>query len=432
MLLSEPRTPLCKGLLGGSGWGVLALGMLASGVAGCANPGPPRPPSLQLPALVRDLRVQRVGDRVEASWTTPNLTTDKTRITGPVTAVLCREPGPGVAGVASQNAASVVSTTSGAHLSPCLEAARAAGVPGAIVLVVPLSPDLAAGSARLLGYRVELLNAHGRSAGRSNVAWTLAGKSPLAVGQIEVTGRPEGALITWKPAGPAGASGRMELLRRILVAAPAPAGQISAFHRSGQPRAQPVSPLRVPSTTHSQTAGGPEEVRLAGAVGLAGTGGLLDRTVESGATYSYVAQRVRAVTIAGHALFMAGEASAPVTLLYRDVFPPTPPAGLQAVPAGGFLADAGPPGASGTGPAASIDLSWEPAPEADVAGYNVYRSEVNAASRFIRLNSAPVTVPAYRDATVVAGKQYRYRVTAVDTHNNESGPGAEVEEQVQR
>ena len=42
-----------------------ALSVLtAAALAGCANPGPPRPPSLQLPEMVGDLSAERIGNRV--------------------------------------------------------------------------------------------------------------------------------------------------------------------------------------------------------------------------------------------------------------------------------------------------------------------------------------------------------------------------------
>lgn len=62
-----------------------------------------------------------------------------------------------------------------------------------------------------------------------------------------------------------------------------------------------------------------------------------------------------------------------------------------------------------------VDVEWDPSPSPDVAGYNVYR----------KLESDPVwpTVPLngdrlvlntrYRDGTVVTGRRYLYRVTAV-------------------
>jgi fibronectin type 3 domain-containing protein len=104
----------------------------------------------------------------------------------------------------------------------------------------------------------------------------------------------------------------------------------------------------------------------------------------------------------------------------RDTFPPHAPSGLEAVPGGVTAADR------------SIDLSWTPDTDADLAGYFVYRQEVDekgvVASTATRLNLTPVAGPAYRDQTAMAGHRYAYRVTAVDTAGNESAPSAEVQE----
>src|SRR5271168_544844 len=58
--------------------------------AGCASPGPPHPPSLDLPEVVKDLTAERVGDVVRLHWTTPSMTTDKLQIKGAMTAEICR------------------------------------------------------------------------------------------------------------------------------------------------------------------------------------------------------------------------------------------------------------------------------------------------------------------------------------------------------
>jgi fibronectin type 3 domain-containing protein len=104
----------------------------------------------------------------------------------------------------------------------------------------------------------------------------------------------------------------------------------------------------------------------------------------------------------------------------RDIFPPRSPSGLEAVPAG-----------AGSGNL-SIDLSWTPNSEGDLAGYFVYRQEIDskgvAAGTAARLNQTPVVGPAYRDQTALAGHRYAYRVTAVDTAGNESAPSDEVQE----
>src|SRR5215469_3025808 len=66
---------------------VLPLTALA---VGCASPGPPRPPSLNLPEAVKDLTAERVGDAVRLQWTTPETTTDRLPVKDVMTAEICR------------------------------------------------------------------------------------------------------------------------------------------------------------------------------------------------------------------------------------------------------------------------------------------------------------------------------------------------------
>jgi fibronectin type 3 domain-containing protein len=116
-------------------------------------------------------------------------------------------------------------------------------------------------------------------------------------------------------------------------------------------------------------------------------------------------------------------------LALKDTFPPKPPTGLAAVPneATGTPDHASPD-------QASIDLSWEPNTDPDLAGYIVYRQLVDATGALtgpaIRLNPTPLPGPAYRDQTAIVGKSYAYRVTAVDTVGNESAPSADVQEKL--
>ena len=67
-----------------------------------------------------------------------------------------------------------------------------------------------------------------------------------------------------------------------------------------------------------------------------------------------------------------GDDTPPVRVIAHDVFPPSVPAGLQAA-------------YSGEGQKPFIDLIWAPVTNADLAGYNVYRSETDGAA--IKLNS---------------------------------------------
>jgi hypothetical protein len=183
-----------------------------------------------------------------------------------------------------------------------------------------------------------------------------------------------------------------------------------------QPKPTPASaPKPLPITAPP-----PIEVKLRTPPQPADTGGTIDHTAQAGETYQYTAQRVRSVSLNGHTLELRSAASPPVTVVMRDTFPPQAPSGLEAVPGGTTAADR------------SIDLSWTPDTDADLAGYIVYRQEVNergvVAGTATRLNLTPVAGPAYRDQTAMAGHRYAYRVTAVDTAGNESAPSADVQE----
>jgi fibronectin type 3 domain-containing protein len=97
-------------------------------------------------------------------------------------------------------------------------------------------------------------------------------------------------------------------------------------------------------------------------------------------------------------------------LVARDIFPPDPPQGLQAVSAGAVENNS-----------VAIDLSWSPSEESDVSGYNVYRGAGGQAA--VRVNQELIKTPTYRDRVPIEqGVSYTYRVTAVDLRGNESKP----------
>jgi len=66
--------------------------------------------------------------------------------------------------------------------------------------------------------------------------------------------------------------------------------------------------------------------------------------------------------------------------------------------------------------APSIELVWSNSPEADLAGYNVYRSAGGDAITLVGVETAAT----FRDGTVQGGSSYVYEVTAFDTSGNES------------
>jgi hypothetical protein len=230
-------------------------------------------------------------------------------------------------------------------------------------------------------------------------------------------------MIEWRPQ-PTTAS--IELVRH-LEAAPTTT-KASQPKPAPKPASKPIfkpSPKSTakPSPKPSQPAPStPTDVKLQTPRPATDPGGTIDRTAQFGETYQYTAQRVRTASIAGHALQLRSSISQPVVLALKDTFPPQPPTGLAAVPGGADAAHT------------SIDLSWEPDTDADLAGYIVYRQPADATGAFtgpaIRLNATPIPSPAYSDQTAIIGQNYAYRVTAVDTVGNESAPSADVQEKL--
>ena len=391
----------------------VALGTL---LAGCASPGPPLPPSLKLPKIVSNLTAERVGDQVVLHWTTPDQTTDGLDIQGPVTAEICRD------------LAAVPAAPTPASSQPkpalCNAVLRRAVQPGASEasddLSSALPSPLNAGPIRLLAYRVQLRNSAGRTAGPSGIAYAPSGPSIPPIQELHIRATKAGALLEWKPdewkldpafaaANPAAKSAFVDLDR----IPPEPSNPASGPQPASltKPKPLPEAHLRVAAGTFGDAAD---------------PGGAIDPTALVGATYSYTAQRVRTVVLAGHSVELRSLVSAPVSVVMVDIFPPDAPTDLVAVP--GFLApNANPtanPAEKPLAPKPTIDLSWQPGAGDRIAGYRVYRSEVQIGetTRPSAMTASLVPTSAYRDLTVEAGHTYIYRVTAVDTTGNESPP----------
>ena len=92
---------------------------------------------------------------------------------------------------------------------------------------------------------------------------------------------------------------------------------------------------------------------------------------------------------------------------YRDVFPPPPPARLDALPERSL-----------------VRLVWDPVAAPDLAGYLVFRAEGSGAPA--RLTPQPIRDPFFTDETVKPGQRYRYTVRAIDNVGNMSAPSPEA------
>lgn len=75
---------------------------------------------------------------------------------------------------------------------------------------------------------------------------------------------------------------------------------------------------------------------------------------------------------------------------------------------------------AGLGEATSVKLTWDPNFEADLTGYNVYRSTAQAGP-FTKVNVIPTERTSYyHDENLPALTRFYYRVTSVDSSGNES------------
>jgi hypothetical protein len=388
----------------------LAAVPLIAFAAGCASPGPAQPPSLDLPEVVKDLTAERVGGEVRLHWTTPEKTTDHLAIKGPMIAELCRI------------------TVSAAPSSACTPVKRLPVQPGVTQATDILPPALTIDPPALLSYRVQILNSHGRSAGPSPEAFAAAGTGPSPVEQLRATPTRDGAMLEWQQQKDTTAVVELDRLpvgpNGVVIEPAPPKAAKSSSKLTIKNQTEKSRPQKPPSTSAPKplqmTPPTPIEVKLRTPLQSTDPGGTIDHTAQMGETYRYTASRVRSVSLNGHTLELHSLASPPVTVVMRNTFPPHAPSGLEAVPGGATAADR------------SIDLSWTPNVDPDLAGYIVYRQEIDtkgvAAGTATRLNSTPVVGPAYRDQTAVAGRRYAYHVTAVDTAGNESAPSDPVQE----
>ncbi len=347
---------------------VLMLSALAGLFAtGCGTPGAPQPPSLHLPNPVSDLSAIRSGDTVALRWTNPRKTTDRLLIAGPIQARICLQNG-----------------------SALCETIRVVSVqPGSkSELSETLGEKWRHGDPRPAAFQVELLNKHDRSAGQSNPAFFVAGTAPGLVSSFHGEAQKDGAALHWTPG-----ENTAVRLHRKLVSTSAKTNPAA----KGMMKAQPEPVLRDfvvdPGTRQD---------------------GAIDTTARFGESYEYTAQRLAQVEILGRSIELAGNLSSPVRIDMTDNFPPAVPTGLQAV----AVPDE-----------KTIDLSWHPDDEQDLAGYVVYRADVGAPSSWARISGdTPLPSPAYRDSSTQPGHTYRYTVTAIDLSGHESARSEETQE----
>jgi hypothetical protein len=368
---------------------LLALGALVW-LTGCAQMGPPMPPSLEVPKAPSDLRAVRKGDKVTLAWTIPARTTDRQRVRYLGKTQVCRsvdstKVAPGLkrcAGPIAEVAPPVdFAATNKSSSAKKLTASFVDSLPAAIEQANPNGFAI---------YSVEALNAAGRGAGVSNLA-----RVPLVpvlppFGDFAARATGQGVLISWDCPPASNTRTGVKYLFRI--------------YRRLESSASATRIAEIDVTECAAGSGAAEK-----------SSSFLDQTFEWEKTYFYRGTSVSVIEAAGKSVQVEGEDTPEVKVWAHDVFPPAVPSGLQAV-------------YSGPGQEPFIDLIWSPVTDADLDGYNIYRHEEGLAA--VKVNTALVKIPAFRDSRVVSGKTYFYSVSAVDLHGNESGRSEEASESV--
>ncbi|MGC2249012.1 MAG: hypothetical protein WA609_20580, partial [Terriglobales bacterium] len=179
------------------GW-FLALTALCLLLSGCAQTGPPLPPSLELPKPPTDLRATRKGNAVTLTWSDPTLTTDRqsVRYLGPT--LICR----------SSESEMATCGRSLATVPPPITAApkpakksQQQPPPEFQTYTDTLSPGLESDNPDIeLTYAVEVLNRNARGAGLSNRVHVSAITTLPAPNDLAATLTDDGVDLTWTSA----------------------------------------------------------------------------------------------------------------------------------------------------------------------------------------------------------------------------------------
>jgi len=335
-----------------------ALLVAAALLSGCASPGPPRAPSLQLPGSVRGLSVLRGGDAITVRFTLPDRTTDNLPIReGAVQASLCLAP-----------EASPCTTLSGRQDVPLKVTPGTAAADRAIVWTVPLPPSDTTGKPQLLAVRVQLTNLGGKTAGWSEPAYTAAGVAPSPVEGLRAEETRSGILLRWQPV--AGDSDEILLHREDLSP-------------QGEKRTKQSEPIWLVS--HAKPSGADADETM-------------DTSAAEDVPYRYTALRRRIIQLDQQKIELRSSASPPVEIAWRNLFPPPAPTGLTAAP---FRENG----------AFAVDLVWNPVDEVGLRGYVVIRRQEGISEQ--QLTPQPIPLPAYHDATAKPGIRYQYEVQAI-------------------
>jgi hypothetical protein len=362
----------------------LAFCLLACALlAGCAAPGEPIARHPVVPVVVTDLGARQYGNALALTFTLPARSMDREALAEHPTIEIYRaELAPGAA-TDKKTAWRLAYTIPSERVDAYLKGER-------IEFHDPLTADefsRAAGSS--MAYKVRTRAAKTRASEDSNVVIARIYPAPETPRDLHVNVAESALIVNWAEAAvPPGASSLAYHVYRGVI-------------ESGQERLpQDVSQAKL--KTQLELAGSSPSTEFR------------DLHFEFGTPYVYT---VRSVAQFGADLVESAD-SAPVFVTPRDIFPPAAPANLEItiVPA------------TQQAPA-YVELSWAINPEGDLAGYSVYRSDAEDAPGG-RVSTEILPSPTFRDISVLPGRPYYYRVSALDRAGNESPKSSAVQADV--
>lgn len=414
--------------------GAAAVAALAVALCGwgCGKKGPPLAPFVLIPASVDAITASRFGNDVVVTLTVPLTNIDASTpidishidvyaYTGRVAPTPLQWDELGTVIAAVPVALPLVDET-GARLSPAAVMPEGA-LPGSVVtildaltpdemvqgalppvdpqrtaLATPLLPGVIAPTVLRRFYLAIPFSQNGRAGPPGAEADLVLTMLPAPPTEVRASYLPTALSLAWDPSG--GLLGF--LLDRSLAPEPVPFDAL-------QPPGAVLPPLvddsvpPGPTTYNVYRDIAPDPLVLPLAAGRSPGGGAAPVALNPAplATTSIADDvgfgRVRCYTVRAQRGTVMSEPSLPACFTPIDVFPPTVPVGLAAVPSEG-----------------GISLIWEPNTELDLGGYLVLRVEAGDAT-LRQLTDTPIGDARYRDSTVQSGVRYTYSVVAVDT-----------------
>jgi hypothetical protein len=357
-----------------------AFGFLACALAaGCAAPGEPTARHPVVPVVVSDLGARQYGSAFALTFTLPARSMDREALAEHPTIEIYRAAIPPGTTADKKTTWRLAYTIPSERVDAYLKGER-------IEFHDPLTADdLARTPGLSMAYKIRTRAAKARASEDSNVVIARIYPAPDAPRDVHVDVTESALIVDWGEAAmPLGASSRAYRIYRGVL-------------ESGQEKLpQDLSQAKL--KTQLELAGSSPSTEFR------------DSHIEFGTPYVYT---VRSVAQFGADLVESAD-STPVFVTPRDIFPPAAPANLEIT-----IVPATPQAP------AYVELSWAINPEEDLAGYSVYRSDAEDAPGD-RVSTEILPSPTFRDISVLPGRRYYYRVSALDRAGNESPKSSAV------